>query len=290
MKSGRLKIISSMLIWGSVGIFARFSNLDGLTLAFLRVLFGSLFFVIFYSLRQRSWLSASFQSIKPNVGKVFLLGTVLGLNWVFFFSAVLHTQIAKALMIYYLAPVIVFILASAFLGEKITPKRAVLISIAFLGSLIIVSQEEISFSNGDFLGILFALLAAFFYAGVTLLGRHLREIESSALTFFQLAFATLILAPFALRRGFTPSWSSFLVSLLIALIHTVFALLLYMQGLKEVEANESAILSYLDPMSAVLYAFLIFGEVPSLLTVIGGGLILTASLMDIMHLVPDQGT
>lgn len=47
-------------------------------------------------------------------------------------------------------------------------------------------------------------------------------------------------------------------------VHTVLALFLYMDSLKTVEVNEAALLSYLDPMSAIIYAFLVFGEVPVL--------------------------
>ena len=68
----------------------------------------------------------------------------------------------------------------------------------------------------------------------------------------------------------------------LVVVHTVLALLLYMKGLREVEVNEAALLSYLDPLSAVVYAFLVFGEIPSLRTAVGGLLILSASLADIL--------
>lgn len=68
---------------------------------------------------------------------------------------------------------------------------------------------------------------------------------------------------------------------MLVIVHTAFALLIYMDGLKEVEVNEAAILSYLNPLSAVVYAFIVFSEVPELRTVIGGALILLASLLDI---------
>jgi len=74
--------------------------------------------------------------------------------------------------------------------------------------------------------------------------------------------------------------SSLAIILIIAIFHTVVALL-YMDGLKEVEANEAAILSCLDPLSAIVYAAILFGEIPTFKTVIDGSLILVASLLDI---------
>jgi len=279
---GRTKIIASMVIWGSVGIFARYSNLSGLKLAFYRVLLGSLIFLFFYTLNDSGWVKKAFSEIKPKVHLVFLLGAVLGLNWVFFFSAVLYTDIAKATLIYYLAPIIVVMFSAIFLKEEITTKRIILIFIALLGAFIIGTQGEISLKSKDFLGIIFAFLGALFYASVTILGRYLRDIESSYLTFFQLFFATLILFPLVgAFEGLKISLYSLSVVGIIAIVHTSFALLIYMGGLKEVEANEAALLSYIDPLSAVVYALLIFGEVPTVRTIIGGGLILLASALDL---------
>lgn len=274
--NGRSKITASMLIWGSVGIFARFSTLDGLSLAFLRVLMGSGIFLLF-SIRDGGWLGRAFSSVRPRIGQVFLLGMALALNWVFFFSAVIYTTIAKATLIYYLAPILVVLLAGLLLGERITRGRLFYVGMAFLGALMIALQERPSLSSSDFLGVVFALAGAFFYALVTLLGRHLRDVESDALTFFQLLFATIVLFPLILWRGLPLTPKALAVSFLIALLHTFLALLIYMDGLKEVEAGEAALLSYLDPLSAVLYAFLVFGEVPTGMTLAGGAFILLAS-------------
>lgn len=91
MINGRTKIIISMAIWGSVGIFARYSNLSGLKLAFYRVLLGSLIFLFFYTLNDYRWIKKAFSGIKPKLHLVFLLGAVLGLNWVFFlFRSFIH--------------------------------------------------------------------------------------------------------------------------------------------------------------------------------------------------------
>ena len=191
-------------------------------------------------------------------------------------------DIAKATLIYYLAPIIVVMLSAIFLKEEITTKRIILIFIALLGAFIIGTQGEISLKSKDFLGIIFAFLGALFYASVTILGRYLRDIESSYLTFFQLFFATLILFPLVgAFEGLKISLYSLSVVGIIAIVHTSFALLIYMGGLKEVEANEAALLSYIDPLSAVVYALLIFGEVPTVRTIIGGGLILLASALDL---------
>ncbi|ASJ15561.1 permease [Thermococcus radiotolerans] len=267
-----------MLIWGSVGIFARFSNLSGLGVAFFRVSLGALLLLAIL-LRKREWLQSLLPLLKARWKPLLALGVSLALNWVFLFTAFNYTTIANAVLVYYLAPIIATVISWKFLGEKLSLKSWLLIGTAFAGLILIMSGQNVDLGDRDFIGILLALVAAFFYALIPNLGRFLRGIEGKTLTFLQLAIASLVLAPFmALSGAGEPAWWA--IFILVA-VHTVLALFLYMDGLKDVEVNEAALLSYLDPMSAIVYAFLIFGEVPGIRTAIGGTLILLASLLDI---------
>ncbi|MBO8174082.1 MAG: EamA family transporter [Thermococcus sp.] len=280
--SGRIKITVSMLIWGSVGIFARFTNLNGLGIAFFRVALGALILALLFSIKDKSWFQKVSDTIKQKFKWMILLGTALALNWVFLFTAFLYTSIAKAVLVYYLAPVLAILISAKFLKEKISKFQISLILIAFLGLIIIMSEQKMDFTNRSFTGIVFALIAAFFYALIPNLGRFLKDVKSDMLTFAQLSIASIILLPFVLSTKISVgriNW--FAVGILVS-VHTVFALFLYMDGLKNVKISEAALLSYLDPLSAAVYAFLVFGEIPTIRTVIGGVLILSASLLDIL--------
>ncbi|GAB6101117.1 EamA family transporter [Thermococcus atlanticus] len=279
MISGRVKITVSMLIWGSVGIFSRFTHLTGLGVAFFRVSLGALLFLGIYSFREPMWLKRVHGELRGNWMWILLLGAALALNWVFLFTAFLYTTIAEAVLVYYTAPIIAVIISARFLGEKITGTRVFLIALAFMGVITIMSGEGVSTANK---GLILALLAAFFYALIPNLGRFLSGMDSEVLTFSQLAVAAAILAPFVSVAGVSSGGISWPAVGVLVVVHTVLALLLYMKGLREVEVNEAALLSYLDPLSAVVYAFLIFGEIPSLRTAVGGLLILSASLADIL--------
>ncbi|WP_324734870.1 EamA family transporter [Thermococcus sp. SY098] len=278
--SGRIKITVSMLIWGSVGIFARFTNLNGLGIAFFRVALGALILALLFSIKDKSWFQKVSDATKQKFGWMILLGIALALNWVFLFTAFLYTSIARAVLIYYSAPVLATLISAKFLKEKISKFQILLILMAFLGLLIIMSEQKMNFENRDFIGAVFAFIAAVFYAMIPNLGRFLKEVKSDILTFVQLFIASVILIPFVLYgKIFVGKINWLAVGILVA-VHTVFALFLYMDGLKSVKVNEAALLSYLDPLSAVVYAFLVFGEVPTVRTVIGGVLILSASLLD----------
>jgi drug/metabolite transporter (DMT)-like permease len=279
--NGRLKIAVSILIWGSVGIFARFSGLSGLGVAFARVSLGTLTLASIMALRGKKGFSGLHALLKSQWKLLLALGAALGLNWALLFTAFNYTTIANAVLVYYTAPAIATIISWHFLGEKMNPKRWGLISLAFLGLVLIISNQDVNLDNRDFTGIVLALIAAFFYALIPNFGRFLRDIDGKVLTLLQLAMASIVLAPFvALQKIGNPVWWAILI---LVVVHTVVALLLYMEGLKEVEVNKAALLSYLDPLSAVVYAFLVFGEVPGARTVIGGALILLASALDVLR-------
>ncbi|ASJ06320.1 DMT family transporter [Thermococcus pacificus] len=278
--NGRVKIATAMLIWGSVGIFARFSGLSGLGVAFARVSLGSILLLTIMGLLEKEKLAELpgllRQQWKPFIG----LGIALALNWAFLFTAFNYTTIANAVLVYYTSPILAMLISWRFLNERIAGKRWALIGMAFLGLALIISGQRLSLNDRDFVGILLAFVAAFFYALIPNFGRFLRDVDGKVLTFLQLAIASFVLAPFvAVQDTGTPVWWAVLV---LVVVHTVLALFLYMDGLKTVEVNEAALLSYLDPMSAVVYAFLVFGEVPGFTTAMGGALILLASALDIL--------
>ncbi|WP_297507679.1 DMT family transporter [Thermococcus sp.] len=274
---GKAEIVASMLIWGSVGIFSRLSGLSGLGVAFARVSLGSM--VLLPALLFRGKLKKAFETLMERKLSALLLGLVLALNWVFLFTAFNRTTIANAVLVYYLSPVMATLMSWRFLGESIG-RRWMLIGMAFTGFLIIALGNGFDVGSKDFQGVILALIAGFFYAMIPNLGRAMRDVDGEVLTFLQLALASLFLLPFVLFLpvGKPVPWA---VAILV-LVHTVLALYIYMDGLKKVEVNEVALLSYLDPLSAVVYAFLVFGEVPTLETAIGGALILLASAMDVV--------
>ncbi|WP_054840347.1 EamA family transporter [Thermococcus sp. JCM 11816] len=280
--NGRAKVVVSMLIWGSVGIFGRLSGLSGLGVAFARVFLGALVLFMVIGLTRMELLRELPMIFRSNWKPLLGLGTALALNWAFLFTAFNYTTIANAVMVYYIAPILATLMSWRFLGETIDRKTLSLIILAFLGLLLIMSGQEISFKNRDFVGILLAFTAAFFYAMIPNLGRFLKEVDGKILTLSQLGIASFVLLPpfVILQDVGKPVWWAVLV---LVLIHTVFALFLYMEGLKEVEVKDAALLSYLDPASAVVYAFLVFGEVPGTRTVIGGVLILLASALDALR-------
>jgi drug/metabolite transporter (DMT)-like permease len=154
------------------------------------------------------------------------------------------------------------------------------IMLAFLGIVVILSESISGLAKGSLTGDLLALAGAITIVGYIIIGKKLRtEINIFNYATSVYAVCTAFLIPMALSSGATPNIftkSDYFVLLGLAIIptlggHTVFNLLL-----KDVSATLISVAFLGEPLGASLLAWLIWGEVPSFLTFIGGGFVLVA--------------
>lgn len=150
-----------------------------------------------------------------------------------------------------------------------------------LGLVMITGVGDIGGGN-DFIGILFGLGAAVFYASVILLNKFIKNVAGIHRTFLQFLSAIIILIPYVIMTsGVTLgnlSGTGWMNLLIVGLIHTGVTYCMYFSSLKELPGQKAAILSYIDPLVAVLISVTILGETMTLWQVTGGILILGFTL------------
>lgn len=273
---GYVYVIVAMLIWGSVGLFGRWADQPAAVIVFYRVLSAFVVLGVYQLLRgglRHVWREATRQR-----GWVIFGGLVLALNWIFFFQAVELTSVANAVLSYYLAPLIVTILTPWLLKERLERRTMFAVGLGFLGTII---MNPLGYVGGhDLLGILSGVTAALFYALVTISGKKVTGMGAINLVLWQTGVAVIVLTPYVFWRGMTlPPLNSMLAMCSIGVVHTALALTLYFLGLRSVKVQHVGVLGYLDPVSAILFAFLFLQEVPGLQTLIGGTLILVSSYL-----------
>lgn len=272
MNIGYLMIITSMLIWGSIGLIVRWIDQPPEVIVFFRVFIGFISIIIIGLLKGNRLVKKG----KENWVLLILSGVFLALNWTLFFKAIKTTTVALATLSYYTAPVIVTILSFFVLKEKISNKTKLAIILSFLGIFIMV------FSGGsvdvDFnpLGIVYGLMAALFYALVTITVKMLENVSSYRLVMIQTGISSIMFLP-TLRGLNKVDMESIIFLIIIGTIYTSIALTLYFEGIKRVKVQHVGIISYIDPLSAVVFATIFLGEVPDMYTLIGGILILLST-------------
>jgi len=270
-----------MLIWGTVGIFVRFAEQPAPTIVFFRVsiAFAALSIYFCWHKRRLYWHGQKIPAL--------ISGIFLALNWLFFFQAIQLTTIGNAVLSYYMAPLFAVLWARLFLGERLERHGLYALLLAMLGIGLIVSSYDFSLSNQDFLGIVCGLIGALFYSLVVILVKRL-SIAPSQLVLIQTGIASLVFLPFVVIHP--PQLKAFSIMAMgtLGLVHSAIALGLYFTGLKLIKIQHVSVLSYIEPVSSMVYAYLIFGEIPTLLTLIGGLCILAAS--SIVLCWPKQAT
>ncbi len=275
-----LMLISAMLIFGTIGIFRRYIPLSSGMLAFSRGLLGSAFLFVFIRARGGKW-----EKIAPAQIRLLLLsGSLIGLNWILLFEAYNYTTVATATMCYYMEPTLVILLSPLVLQEKMTAKR-LLCTLASIGGMVCISGllEGGGAGGRDIRGIACGLGAAALYASVVILNKKTRVDNAYQKTCVQLTAATVVLIPYLLL---TENWAAIrldgravLMVLAVGIVHTGIAYTLYFGSMKGLKAQSIAVLSYIDPVFALILSTAVLHEKMSPLGVIGSALIIGSALV-----------
>lgn len=274
MLNGTTKNIIAMSIFGSIGLFVRNIELSSAQIALVRGFLGTVvLFLAMICLRRK----LDYRALKNNAYCLLFAGIVIGLNWIFLFQAYNNTTIAIATLTYYLAPTFVVLLSPLVLKESLSKFKIVCVIISLMGmSLVadIFSGKQIGDNN--FIGIIYGIMAALLYSGVILSNKFLKNISAMDSSIAQLSLATCILFPYVIYQG--ESWSMSSISLgallILGIVHTGIAYLLYFSSMQELSAQKIAIFSYLDPIVAIILSTVFLAEPMSLAQKIGAVLIL----------------
>lgn len=278
----KMKIIFAMLIWGTIGVFVRQISLNSMEIAFFRAIIGSGFIFFLGLLTGKKF---DLKSLKKNLSILVLSGMIISINWIFLFQGYKYTTISNATLSYYFAPVFIAILSTLVLKEKLSTKKALCILGAMIGLFLILKsgdKSDIS-SYNHAKGILYGLAGAVSYAIVIILNKFIKGLSSYDITLIQLFVAGIMLLPFIIGQNTlklsTIDMKSWIVIIVLGTIHTGVAYLLYFSAIKDVDGQSIAVLSYIDPIFAVLISAMFLGESIGIPQILGGILILGSTYL-----------
>ena len=268
---------AAMFIFGTIAPFVRNISVSSGELALYRAVLAAVL-VGSYLLVTKQKLSLG--SIKKELLLLMLSGGAMGINWIFLFEAYKYTTVSVATLSYYFAPVIVMVVCPLLFKEKLTTKQIICFAMATAGLVLITGTA--GGGKQDLLGIAFGLAAAGFYASVMLLNKFIKGVAGLHRTFIQFLAAIAVITPYvACTDGFSiggldaTGWVNLLI---VGVVHTGITYCMYFSALKELPGQKVAILSYIDPLVAVLVSVTLLGESMSVPQIIGGVLILGFTL------------
>lgn len=279
-----LKIILAMVIWGSIGIFVKNIDLPSVEIAFLRAIIASIFLILVRVLmKNKSPVKSINKHSRKDLILLFISGIILAFNWLFLFQAYKFTTVTNATLSYYSAPLFVILLSPIILKEKITIKKLLSVLVAMIGLAIIVSQQKQG-SNTNYMhfkGIVYGISAAVLYANVILFNKKIKGFSSFDRTIVQIVVSAVVLLPIILYRNnlYISGLSMFITIMILGIVHTGTAYFLYFSSIEHVHVQRASILSYIDPISAVIFGTLFLSEPLGIFHIIGGVLILFSAFL-----------
>ena len=274
------KLTLSMVIFGTIGVFRRYIPLPSSLVAMTRGLIGMLFLLLVMLLRKRGMNRTA---VRRKFAMLCLSGAAIGVNWILLFEAYNYTSVATATLCYYLAPMFVILASPLVVGERLTAKKLICVLAALLGMVFVSGVLETGGGSSDLKGVLLGLGAAVLYASVVLMNKQLGDVPAYDRTIVQLGSSAAVLLPYVLLTenlgalSFTPGTIALL--LVVGVVHTGMAYAMYFGSLMQLKAQTAAILSYIDPVVAVLLSALVLREHMSLLSGLGAILVLGAAVV-----------
>ena len=272
-------LITSMFIFGTLSPFVRNISVSSGELALYRAILAAVCiggYLLF------SKQPIQLKSIRKELILLLLSGGAMGFNWILLFQAYKYTTVSVATLSYYFAPVIVTAACPLLFREKLTAKQIICFVMSTIGLILITVTGNSSGGGKDLIGIGFGLGAAVLYASVVLLNKFIKNVAGIHRTFLQFLAAVLVLTPYVASTGGVTlgamNAAGWVCLLVVGLVHSGIAYCLYFSSLAHLPGQKAAILSYIDPLVAVVISVTVLGETIRPLQILGGGLILGFTL------------
>lgn len=269
------EIFSAVFLWGlNSGITVRMIKMSSFLLYPLASLFGVI--VVGAELLRRGKLS-ELSKVKQKT-TLFAVGILLLLNNVLFYYAIQKTTIANAVLLHYLAPLLVVLFAPVALSEEKRSVKKLFAALAGLGGMAIVLLPQIGAIN---IGIIVGFLSAVFYAAHTLIEKKLAvKVEPLVEVFYKnsaaAALSVIAVPIIASQNLLTFSEISKVAFLGVSALGLGF--IFFFRGLGKVSSQSAMILAYLEALIAIALGWAVFGETVGLNTALGGLLIVGAGI------------
>jgi drug/metabolite transporter (DMT)-like permease len=291
MISPGLAMIGSVLAASTGAIFIRLAQNEApsLVIAAFRLGVAALILAPFAFLRNRD----EFKMLtRRQLVLVLLSGIFLAFHFGSWITSLEYTSVTSSVVLVSMSPLIVALLSTFLLREPLSILAWVGLFLALTGSVIVALNDGVHVANGvitlpdvrvflqdsSFLGNLLAFSGAVFIAGYLIIGRKLRASYSLAtyatLVFGVAACVLLIAALLSGQRLTGYSASTYFWLLALAVIPQIFGHAVFNWALGFLSASFVSIALLGEPIGASVIAFFILNETPSILEVVGGGLIL----------------
>lgn len=274
----------SFLLVGLSGTLVTWATAPSSVLLVLRFAIATLAIAVVFG-RRRRLTGLLDRTLWP---RLLIMGVFDAAALLLYFVAIRETGVAIATFLFFMQPVWVALLAPRLLGSATERFVFVAIGLALGGLVVLLVPAALGDSvHVSVLGLGAAVASGFCYAGFALVTKGLsRRLESIAMVLTQCVLDALFLLPLALWQvlgtGYNITSRDLLVALILGLLVTAVGYTLWMEGMRWVPVQRSAVLGFLTPVAAPIFALVLLGQPITGWTVAGGALILAAGILVVL--------
>ena len=267
--------ILSMLIFGTNGYIAAHISFQGSQVVLLRTLIGGILLTALVLLRG----GFNRQAVRAEAVPLLLGGAALGFNWVALFEAYRLLNVSLATLIYYVGPMLILLLSPVLFREKLTASKLAAVGIVAVGLVCI--SGSIALGGMNTAGLLTAMVSALFYATLIAFNKRISRtggLQTAAIE-LDVAFVVVLLYVLLTVGLPRPRAADLPYVAVIGLVNTGLAYLLYFSGLQKLPGQSVALISYVDPVSALLFSAVLLHESMTPVQWIGAVLIIGGAML-----------
>lgn len=268
----------SAVCFSVIGVLVKMigDNVPVMSIVFFRFFIGLVFLAALLPFLDKK----TFKLNKRDARAYFTVGLLMAVTISLFVAANIYAPVQNVVLINRTSPFFVLVLASFLLMEKATKKKIISLAVAFIGLAVINPFQAGNYHFGNML----ALGSALFGALMVIAMRHEDKQHSIGDVFWFFFFATIILLPAPFLFGFGSIAKVWHLLLLLGVVGSGLAYLLYNFALERMGAEDATIIStIITPVFAIQLAVIFIGESLSEHVLLGGALLIGAGIYLEVH-------
>ncbi len=280
-------VIFSAVLFGITPILGKLTYAEGsnaVTLLFFRAALALPVLLLYLCAYKIPLGMTAWESVSVLLSSLCAYGTTLLL-----YSSYYYLSVGMSTTLHFIYPVMTILCARLLFGERLNGMKLSAATACLAGICISVEMD----SSSSIMGVVLAVLSGCTYAFYIILLDHtqLKNMHYMKLAFYQCLISALCAAAIygvrgELRLGL--SVKGYVLSLLVALLVSVFAIPAFQVGVKFTGGTTAALLSTFEPITSILCGLLILGEQFTAGKLAGCALVLTGIVLSSARSTSDQ--
>ncbi|WP_338068069.1 DMT family transporter [Leeuwenhoekiella aestuarii] len=278
-----LQLNLAMLLVSTSGVLGRAVTLPPVVTIGWRALLAMLFLVVFLK-----WKKISFRIEKEDRKQVVLGGILMGIHWVAYFKALQLSNVAIGMLTIFTYPALTSILEPLLLRLPFQ-KIHLFLGLLVLGGIALLIPD-LDFENEYTQAVAYGLGSALAYAlRNILMKKQVSRYHGSLLMMYQALIIGVVLTPLSFQITAVALQENLIWILALALFTTALGHTLFLLTFRYFSITTASIISSVQPVYGILLGVLLLGEVPKLLTIVGGLLIISAVVVESLRSAKGKG-